>query len=84
LKLHLVLYVVMMGLAWLLDAPPLILAQIPDLSEVEGRFDPRLKEDEHARTQLQIMTVFLNLWETRDFGPVLARLEHRSRGGMGQ
>jgi hypothetical protein len=80
LKLHLALYAATMGLAWLLDAPPLILAQIPDLSDVKNRFDPRFLADEHARTQLQIMTVFLNLWDTQNFGQVLARLEQRSQG----
>jgi hypothetical protein len=83
LKLHLELYVAMMGLTWLLDAPPLILAQIPDLSEVENRFDHRFGQDELARTQLQIMTTFLNLWETQDFGQVLAMLERRSRARTG-
>ena len=84
LKLHLALYAATMGLAWLLDAPPMILSQIPDLSDVEGRFDPRFRENEHARAQLQIMTVFLNLWETRDFGQILARLERRSQGNVCQ
>jgi len=74
LKLHLLLYAGRMGLAWLLDAPPMILGRIPDLGEVENRFDRRLRDDETARAQLQIMTVFLNLWETQDMGQVLDRL----------
>ncbi len=66
LKLHILLYAGTMGLAWLLDAPPLILDLVPDLSEVPNRFDDRIRHVETARVQLQIMTVFLNLWETQD------------------
>ena len=74
------LYAGTMGLAWLLDAPPLILALVPDLSEVNSRFDPRIAEDETARAQLQIMTVFLNLWETQDLGKLLDGLHcHQNR-----
>ena len=68
LKLHILLYAGTMGLAWLLDAPPLILELVPDLSEVQSRFDVRIRHVEAARAQLQIMTVFLNLWETQDMG----------------
>jgi hypothetical protein len=73
LKEHLCLFVATMGLAWLMDAPPLILGQIPDLAEVRDRFDPRFRNNEHARTQLHMATSFLNLWETQDFGRVLDR-----------
>lgn len=73
LKLHLQLYVMTMGLTWLLDAPPLIKSQIPDLAEARDRFDPRFKANELARAQLNMMTTFLNLWQTLDFGGVLDR-----------
>jgi hypothetical protein len=78
LKLHLELYIAIMGLAWLLDSPPLIQAQIPDLAEVQSRFDPRFKASEFARAQLQMMTTFLSQWETQDFGKVLDLFLHRS------
>jgi hypothetical protein len=68
LKLHLEVYVAMMGVAWLMDAPALILSQIPDLAAAKDRFDPRFKASELARAQLHMMTVFLNLWQRRDFG----------------
>jgi Phosphotransferase enzyme family len=74
LKLHLHLYAAMMGLAWLMDAPPLIQAQIPDLADVESRLDPRLRANETARVQLHMLTTFLNLWERQDLGKVLTRL----------
>jgi hypothetical protein len=78
LKLHILLYAGTMGLTWLLDAPPLILELVPELPEVQSRFDVRIRHVEAARAQLQIMTVFLNLWETQDMGRVLNRLECRS------
>ncbi len=31
------------------------------------RFDPRIADDEQARSRLLMMTNFLNLWETNDF-----------------
>jgi hypothetical protein len=75
LKRHILLYASSMGLAWLLDAPPLIQRLVPDLAEVESRFDARISENETARAQLQFLTVFLNLWETQDMGELLEELE---------
>ena len=71
LRLNIDLFVAMLGLAWLMDAPPLILRHIPDLDQVADRHDVRFKESEVARTQLHMLTNFLNLWETHDFGKVL-------------
>lgn len=71
LRLNIDLFVAMLGLAWLMDAPPLILRHIPDLGEVKDRRDPRFRQSEVARTQLHMLTNFLNLWETHDFGRVL-------------
>ena len=71
LELHLFLYIAVMGLAWLLDAPPLIRREIPDLAEATDRTDQRFETNETARAQLHMMTNFLHLWETRDFGGVL-------------
>jgi hypothetical protein len=68
LKLHLDLLVAMLGLGWLMDAPPLIQRNIPDLAEVKDRFDHRFEENETARTQLHMSTIFLNLWDRHDFG----------------
>jgi hypothetical protein len=74
LKLHLHLYIAIMGLAWLMDAPALIQVQIPDLAAAADRFDPRFEANETARVQLHMMTTFLHLWDTRDFGSLLSRL----------
>lgn len=78
LKQHILLYAGIMGLTWLLDAPALILARVPDLSQVTDRFDPHIRDDETTRAQLHIMTVFLNLWETQDMGTLLRELEAHS------
>jgi hypothetical protein len=71
LKRDLVLYAALMGLTWLLDAPPYIRSRVPDLADVPSRFDRRLRDDEIARTQLQMLSVFLNLWETSDVAGML-------------
>lgn len=71
---HMFLYVATMGMAWLLDAPPIIRAQIPDLSPAHDRFDRRFKENEAARTQLHMLTNVLNLWQRRGFGRILDRI----------
>ena len=78
LKLHMQLYIALMGLAWLLDVPALLQMQMPALSEVETRFDPRLKSNEAARVRLQMMITFLHLWRTHEFPLVLERLLRRS------
>jgi hypothetical protein len=44
---------------------------VPDLDEVDSRHDPRIENNELARAQLHLMTVFLNLWARDDFGKVL-------------
>ena len=63
----------MMGLNWMLDAP-LTLLKIPDLAKVGGRLDPRIESNERARTQLLIMTAFLNLWEKENMTEVISYL----------
>lgn len=73
IKFHMQLYIAMMGLNWLLDATSTVRKQVPDLAMVKDRFDPRFKISERARSQIQILTVFLNLWQRQDFGAVLDR-----------
>ena len=63
LKQHLVYSAVVMGLSWLMDAPALILREIPNLAMVKDRCDPRFSRCESARTQLQMLINFLNLWQ---------------------
>jgi len=71
LKRDLLLYAAIMGLKWLLDAPAYLHALVPQLDEVRDRRDPRLRNHEMARSQLQMLTNFLNLWQTQDLGRVL-------------
>ena len=78
LKLNIALFVAMLGLAWLMDAPPLIQRHVPDLDQAQDRCDPRFKGSEVARTQLHMLTNFLNLWETHDFGRVLEEFHRRT------
>lgn len=79
IRLEMDMHVGLLGICWLLDAVPLILREIPDLDQAEGRRDRRFVESERARTQLHMLTVFMNLWETHDLGrsldEVLARVE---------
>lgn len=74
---HLTLYVGMMGLEWMLDAPVMITKHAPGLSSITERLDPMIQNSERARSQLLIMTVFLNLWEKQDMSQVLDDMEHR-------
>lgn len=76
LKLHLKLYVGMMGLAWMLDAPKLILAKVPDLDQTENRLDPRIQRSERGRSQLLIMSVFLNFWHHQNMNEAIDYMEN--------
>lgn len=60
-----------MSLSWLMDAPAMIKKQIPDLAEEADRFTPAIANNESARTQLLMLTNFLNLWQRYDFGQML-------------
>ena len=77
LKRHLTIYVAMMGLNWLLEAPRTLL-KIPDLADARSPLDSRIANNERARAQLLIMTAFLNLWEKADMAGVIDYLERYS------
>lgn len=77
LKLHMQLYVATMGLAWLMEAPARILFRLPEAASASGPHDPVFLKNDSARGQLNVMTAFLNLWETHDFGASLQRLLQR-------
>lgn len=77
IKTHLFLATTLMCLSWLMDAPAMILRGIPDLSEMESRFDPVFESLESPRVQLRMFTNFLNLWERHDFGRLLERFDAR-------
>jgi hypothetical protein len=71
------LAVAVLGVAWILDAPALVEAQIPELHSVEDRYDPRLRNDFLARAQLQLLVVFLNEWLVEDVGSALREFASR-------
>jgi len=74
LKTHLLLYTAMMGLCWLMDAPPRIRREVPELALCTGPLDPRITASETARVQLQMMTNFLAFWESAKLSAVLREL----------
>jgi hypothetical protein len=74
LRTHLLLYATMMGLCWLLDAPPRIRREVPDLASCTSALDPLITASETARVQLQMMTNFLSFWHAEDLTGTLRRL----------
>lgn len=72
LRNRMFLYIAMMGLAWLMDAPALIRRELPDLAPDALRTDACFQQNETARTQLHMLTNFLMLWERYRFGHLLA------------
>jgi hypothetical protein len=75
LRRHLFLFIALLGLAWLMDAPPLIARELPEPDSLSGPHDPRFRANETARTQLHMMSLFLHLWQRHDFGALLRGLE---------
>ena len=73
LKLQLFLHNACSGLLWLIDAPAMIQRACPGLGAIGSRFDPRFRDNELLRTQLQMLTNFLTLWDRFDFADVLDR-----------
>jgi hypothetical protein len=62
------------GVAFFLNTPALILAEIPDISIVEDRYDPQIRDRLMPRCQLQAMTEFLNSWQRLDIGATVAAI----------
>jgi len=74
IRLEMDMLVGLLGICWLLDTVPLILREIPDLHDVPNRYDRAFVENELARTQLHMLSVFMNMWETHDLGSSLDRV----------
>ncbi len=74
LKTHVLLVTATMGLAYLMDAPAIIERQIPDLENAHSAQDERFQRNEDARIQLHMLTMFLNQWQTQDFGALVDRV----------
>lgn len=80
LREQLLLVVARMTLRWLLDVPAALRRHGIDLAALSGPRDPRLHELEAPRTQLQMLTTVLHLWEHEDFAAVLMRQQGAGRG----
>ncbi len=74
LRLHLDLYVAVMGLATASVAPERILFRLPEAIHASGPLDPVFQKSAQARNFLQIYTNFLGLWQSQDFGASLDRM----------
>lgn len=59
-------YAVTMSVRWLLDAPAVIEAAVPDLDASCTRHDQRISDNEVARSQLLMLTNALHLWRVTD------------------
>jgi hypothetical protein len=66
LRLQFRLQMVVGGLQWPLGIVPLLERHVPDLATVTDRFDPRIADDEFARSQLHLLTAYLMLWQASD------------------
>jgi hypothetical protein len=77
LRHHLALQTACSGLLWMIDAPAVIEARVPDLAEVPDWYDPRVFADELVRTQLHMSAIWLTLWRLLDFGKQLDRFLRR-------
>jgi hypothetical protein len=71
LRLHLQLYIAVMGLSYFVASPARILAACPDATAATGPDDPMLRNAETARNNLHILGIFLNVWRTHRLGAVL-------------
>ena len=63
------------GVAWMLDAPTIIRREVPEILQVSGRHDPRLRGNFLARAQLHLLITFLNEWRSGDIGKTVRDFE---------
>jgi len=77
LMLHLRFYAALMGLSYFMESPARIRYRLPNFANASGPLDPLFQRNETARNQLHILSVVLNLWQTRDFGASLDRFLSR-------
>jgi hypothetical protein len=71
LKLHLLLYMALMGVSYFMASPSRILLRMPEAVEASGPRDPAFRSNETARNNLHCLSIFLSLWERERFGKVL-------------
>lgn len=74
LRLHVLLIVVMSGVAFSMRAPVAIEREIADVDALESDRDEQFKRHENARIQLHMMTKMLNVWHAYRLGDVVRGL----------
>lgn len=62
----------LLGTAWMLDAPALVEAELPEYTDLSDRTDPRLRALFLPRAQLQLLCLFLSEWRRKDIGAAIA------------
>ncbi|OBJ89547.1 hypothetical protein [Mycobacterium asiaticum] len=70
LRRHTLLYAATMGVAWLLDVPPLLRKRFGSDMPAD-RTDPRISHDESLRAPLQMLCNVLSLWAHHRVGDLL-------------
>lgn len=68
LENHLMVHIATMGVARVLAFPEIISFRYPAIAQASGPQDAAILAIEPARNCLHVLTVFLKLWERRDFG----------------
>jgi hypothetical protein len=79
LKLHLLLYMALMGVSYFMASPSRILLRMPDAVSASGPRDAKFRTNETARTNLHCLSIFLSLWQKEQFGEVLDKFLKRER-----
>ncbi|WP_159979101.1 MULTISPECIES: hypothetical protein [unclassified Novosphingobium] len=74
LRVHYRLSVAVLGVAWMIDAPSIIMRELLDYQDLSGRDDSRLVGNFLARAQRQLLMVFLREWQALDLGAALRDL----------
>lgn len=64
----------LLGTAWMLDAPALVEAELPDYADLSDRTDPRLRALFLPRAQLQLLRLFLSEWRRKDISAAIAAM----------
>lgn len=79
LKLHLLMYMALMGVSFFMASPSRILLRMPEAVHATGPRDPIFRTNETARNNLHCLSIFLSLWESQKFGSVLDEFLKGSR-----
>jgi hypothetical protein len=81
LKLHLLLYMALMGVSYFMESPARILLRLPQAVQASGPRDPLFRTNDTARNNLHCLSIFLSLWEREKFGSVLDEFLARRHAG---